>query len=291
VALEAETSWQLVGSVAPTSLTDARLQLHHAVQLVVAAGISYLPARADDSHTNFEWLPRLQSLAGNALSPDGFRLAVRAPTLELLALDEDREVAHFPLSGETNDGALAWMRTLLHERGMDGERLTTQKHYEIPAHAVARGAPYMLERDAHSELARHYHDAWLITSRITDVMARASAPRCWPHHFDLATLISLDAADAETRRTIGVGMSPGDDSYAEPYWYVGPYPRPPADRLPQLHHGRWHTTGWLGAVLTASEVTREMDADRQRQRVERFSNEAVSACTTLLTSQEGAISE
>src|SRR4051812_30076366 len=40
-----------------TRLSDARRQLHHAAQFATAAGISYLPARPDDSHTNLEWLP------------------------------------------------------------------------------------------------------------------------------------------------------------------------------------------------------------------------------------------
>ena len=45
--------------------------------------------------------------------------------------------------------------------------------------------------------------------------------RCWPHHFDLATVVELGQA-----RSIGIGLSPGDDYYAQPYFYLSPYPKP-----------------------------------------------------------------
>ena len=41
---------------------------------------------------------------------------------------------------------------------------------------------------------------------------------------------------------IGVGLSPGDTYYAEPYWYVSPYPYPGLEDLPVLDgSGFWHT--------------------------------------------------
>jgi hypothetical protein len=270
------TSWQLLGSVEPTALSDARLQLHHAAQLVVAAGISYLTARPDDSHTNLEWMPAQQALAGNVLTDAGFRFAVRVPDLALMALRGDDPEATFSLSGANNDGALAWMRDQLSGQALDATRLTTRKHYEIPRHRVADGEPYALDSAANAELARHYHDAWLVTSHVERFFSGASAPRCWPHHFDLATLITLADGSAGARRTIGVGLTPGDAWYGEPYWYVGPYPYPPADRLPPLEIGRWHTKGWTGAVLTASEVTSERDATRQQERVLGFVDDAVT---------------
>src|SRR4029077_1103451 len=43
---------------------------------------------------------------------------------------------------------------------------------------------------------------------------------CWPHHFDMATLVRLDAGGDESARSVGVGVSPGDEFYAQPYVYV-----------------------------------------------------------------------
>ena len=37
-------SWQTLGAVAPDGLVEARLQLHHAAQVVASAGVTFLAA-------------------------------------------------------------------------------------------------------------------------------------------------------------------------------------------------------------------------------------------------------
>ena len=65
-----------------------------------------------------------------------------------------------------------------------------------------------------------------------------------------------------------MGLSPGDGTFAEPYFYLLPWPSPPGE-LPKLDGGHWHTEGWTGAVLEASEFTSgssngaQRDADRK----------------------------
>jgi len=54
----------------------------------------------------------------------------------------------------------------------------------------------------------------------------ASDVLCWPHHFDIATLVTF-ASD----RSSSVGLSPGDGSYDEPYYYVNVHPQPDPAQL------------------------------------------------------------
>lgn len=77
----------------------------------------------------------------------------------------------------------------------------------------------------------------------------ASAVRCWPHHFDIATLIGLAEGDPETAPSIGVGFSPGDTSYAEPYLYCSPWPVP-GHLPPAPSPWRWHTAGFTSLICT-----------------------------------------
>jgi hypothetical protein len=63
---------------------------------------------------------------------------------------------------------------------------------------------------------------------------------------------------------------------------VGPYPYPPAGSLPALRHGRWHTTGWTGAVRTLSELSVQRDGPSQREAALAFAREAVATCRALL---------
>ena len=71
-------------------------------------------------------------------------------------------------------------------------------------------------------------------------------------------------------------MSPGDTSYDEPYFYVGPSPRPRFDVAP-LAIGHWHSTDWFGAALTASEVVEKSAAPDQGAFVSDFVDAAVEA--------------
>jgi hypothetical protein len=59
----------------------------------------------------------------------------------------------------------------------------------------------------------------------------------------------------ESARSVGVGVSPGDEYYAQPYVYVSPRPRFDGGSLPDLPPpGRWHTDGFFGAVATGEDL-------------------------------------
>lgn len=284
MSLAADTSsqWQPVGQLAPDTLIDARLQLHHAAQIIVSAAISYLAPQRDDSHTNLEWLPDLKALATNLLpSRSGLRFALRPADLSLLSvLGTDTVHSSFALNGHRLPEALAWMSGELGREGFEPERLSTKKHYQIPVHPVADGAPFRLDPDGGSaELSRYYQDAWLVAS-VTETKEPGASPiRCWPHHFDLATLLTLPPAPDGTARTIGVGLSPGDDSYGEPYFYIGPNPHPAVEALVPLAVGIWHTRQWVGGVLTGTAITAVgSQAETQFEAARTFVDEAIRAC-------------
>lgn len=274
------SSWARVGSVAPTALTDARLQLHHAVQIAVSAAISYIPARPDDSHTALTWSAPLRALATEPIATARqLRIALRMEDLTLHAVDENGLAARsLALPGHTVAQGHAWLGEVLAQAAVDPSRLTARKHYTIPAHPVESGDAFSLGGGVEfQELSRYWSNAADVLDPIAQTTAGAGPVRTWPHHFDIATLIELPGA---SRRTIGVGHSPGDDSYAVPYWYVGPYPYPPVSDLPQLAgSGHWHTEGWTGAALPASDY---IAASNQHAQVSTFIDSAMAACRRLL---------
>jgi hypothetical protein len=285
VTTSAKLSWLRLAGIDATSLVDARLQLHHALQVIVSAGISYLPRRPDDSHTNLEWLRDVKALGTNWLeSGQRVRFGLRPAELTLIALNDNAVTSELALHGRAVAEAVEWLRGALVAAGYDGARLTTKKHYEIPPHAVASGAAFKRdEPEKFAELARSYAGAHALASFMVATRQGASAPRCWPHHFDLATLITLPEAPGRGTRTVGVGLSPGDDAYAEPYFYVGPYPHPKQDRLKPLGSlGKWHTQGFVAAVLPASELAQFQTAGSQRDAVVEFANAAIDASIAAL---------
>lgn len=279
-------AWRRVGGVDSAALVDARLQLHHALQLVVSALISYLAPRADDSHTNLEWLAPLDALGTHWLEGgERVRFALRPEALALLAVNECGATSEYALHGRTVNDAVAWLRESLASAGYDASKLTTKKHYEIPSYAVASGAAFSRAApEAFAKLARYYANAYQLTWYVASTRPGASAPRCWPHHFDLATLIVLPELPGRGTRTVGVGLSPGGGLYAEPYFYVGPYPPPRPDRLRPLGTlGAWHTKEWVGAVLRGSDIARVTAAEIQSQAVLGFTISAIDACIEALS--------
>jgi hypothetical protein len=269
--------WPLVGNLDPATLADARLQAHHAAQLVVALGISLLPPQPDDSHTNLEWLPG-RALAGRTIPGNtAFRGALRFDPLILMILDESGDVLdEYRLAGRTVAQGFRWLKEAVRSQGAAADQLTDRKHYSIPDHPVGHGEPFHPDDAATRELGWYYQGAHLALSDLTMSRADASEVRCWPHHFDIATLITLGPG-----RTVGVGLSPGDGSYPEPYYYVTPYPYPKGP-LPLLDAGLWHTTDWVGAVLPASHLVRGGSAAGQRETVQGFLVQSITACEALL---------
>ena len=270
--------WERLGRISPKALIDARETAHHAAQLLALAGASYIPARADDSHTSMTWLDDKSALATeivDAVRP--FRVGLRIADVTLLFLDSgDREAAVFPLVERTRNDAIAWLRVRIGDAGLDPTRLRTSLHFSIAPHPTDSGAAFVRQGEALEELARWYRNASAVLEARRARTAGAGEVRCWPHHFDIATLITCSSGPFQS---IGIGMSPGDTSYQEPYFYVGPSPRPAFD-VAALVIGHWHTTEWWGAVLTGSDIVAKSTASEQLALVDQFVDGAFNGLQT-----------
>jgi len=279
------SDWETLGAVEPRNLVEARQQLHWAAQAAAAVGKQLLPHRPDFSEQSFTWMAGPRVLAQGVVDgPRPFRAAIRLAQPALLLLDEDGEaLARMPLEGRTLDEAYEW--AWQEAEALLGRPLEKplERPEGLPEHPVATGAPFALAGSAApAELERYYAGGDRLLRGLRDRNPGASPVRCWPHHFDLATLMLLDPeADPETARSIGVGLSPGDSERPEPYFYVLPWPRPTGE-LPALDGGAWNTEGWLGAVLESADFTAAGSNGAQRGRIERFLNSAVHACRQLL---------
>jgi len=247
-------------------LSRVRLQLHQAVQLISASGISFLEKEDDDSHTNMQWLEEQQALASHHFGPHKrFRLALNLAQLTYLFFDKDR-ISEFALDGKTEDEAIEWFLSHLNKEGMDTTTFTMDKHYSIPENKQARGEPYKLFDDGMFRLmAEQFAMAAKLLSRIESKQNDTSPVRCWPHHFDLAFLVTLEAnQDPQKMKSVGLGLSPGDGSYDQPYYYVSPWPYPDKsnlhdDALPG--EAFWHISGFTSAILKAESYLSYSDME------------------------------
>lgn len=277
--------WRPLPIVSGPTFVDARLQAHWAAQPVAAAGIRFLTHRPDDSHTSMSWLDEQGVLAGDRTG-SGHRAALRLSELTLCVADgADRPVASLPLEGKTLADALTWMGDTLGEIEGSAERSLTLPGYELPQHGAGRGAAFSVEARSELEhLSNCFADAAALAQAVRTTTGGASPVRCWPHHFDIATLIALDPDQpgAAAARSINVGLSPGDDAIREPYFYVTPWPVSEATKLGELDGGgSWHREGWTGAVLRCGALESTV-AQAQAEQVVRFVRSAIAASRLAL---------
>jgi hypothetical protein len=82
---------------------------------------------------------------------------------------------------------------------------------------------------------------------------------------------------------VGVGLSPGDEHYGGPYFYVTPWPYPAPERLPELSsRGHWHTEGFVAAILPADCILEAGGGPEQERETRGFLQEAIRESRSLL---------
>jgi len=280
------SDWRPLGSVDLRVLSEARVQTHYAVQWLGRVARAYVPGKPDDSHTNLGWDSAFDGLVTHPL-PDGTQFGMSISTLTLALSGQDGAIrAARALTGRKNAEAHAWLGEHVRSLNLDPASLDARSPWAMPPHSIGDGAAYDGDNlaDARNELAAWFANADLALGRIeadyTGKQLTASPVRCWPHHFDIATLVSLDGGDPEHARSVNAGLSPGDGSYDEPYFYVSPWPYPEVAKLPPIPiWGHWHTEGFLAAVAPA---TRIVGAATPQKAAEEFLDAAVAAAIKAL---------
>ena len=285
--MTASNAWTRLAAVSPADLSNATLELHWATQLIAAAGQSFAEAREDDSHRSMTWHAASREFVGE---PFGgaypFRVGLRPADLTLQLLDRtDEPLGSLPLGGKTLEEGYEWLMSgLANYMGRLPE--IVRPEFELPSHPVQDGARFSEDQqDELSALGGLYESAAALLGEIAEGHESASEVRCWPHHFDIATLVTIEQGeDAESSKTIGIGMVPTGGDPDGWYWYVTPWPYPDPDALPTLDGpGAWHTEGWVGAVLSGEEVV-ETDPAFREAVVRKFVDVSVAAALSILKS-------
>jgi hypothetical protein len=268
-AMSGEASGELdcrrLSCVDRSLLIEARLQAHHALQWLARVARAYVAPQPDDGHTSLRWENGLDCFTTQQLR-DETQLSLQLATLVLRERKGAAHIASLSLAGRTGAQARQWLGEHLGKRGLDARALDAPAPYEIPAHAVDRGASYEPAKsaDALLELAAWYANAQVSLDRVKEQMIGSkfsvSPVCCWPHHFDLATLTTFPMQNADTIGSVGAGFSPGDEYYDEPYFYVSVYPEPDPAMLPTLPAmGHWHTHKFSAAIKPAHKILADKD--------------------------------
>ena len=274
---DASRLWSELGAIAPTELASACLQLHWAAQVVGAAADALGEKKADDSHTNLFWDPPGQEFLSRTL-PGGRELGLTPTTLQLVLIDGE-SASRFPLAGRTLADALQWAAR---ELGVDALAV---RDYDMPDHEVASGGVFRAPSDESAEVGRYFAAASATLTAIAADDPRATEVAIWPHHFDVGAIVFVGEGDLHKAPQIGIGMSPGDGTIAEPYFYVTPWPIADGARAGDLLAGKWQTDGFTGVVLPATEIV-AMPPGERGERVSAALRHAVTDCERLISENQ-----
>lgn len=255
--------WQKLGGIEPESLKDMRLQIHFAAMITAAPAHSLTTHREDFSEDALSWREADRAMQSEAIG--GLRVVLFCETGEIGIESESHATERFVLEGLTVSEARRRLAKMVERAaGREFQMALPIEDYgeEMPAHALGRGEAFAWQPDHAKELLAYYQNAATLIQSGVSAEPGAAPMRIWPHHLDIASLITYQGSGEPCY--IGLGMSPGDESYGEPYFYVNPWPYPdPAQSLPALPAGaHWHNHGWTGAVLPATELIKHNDQQR-----------------------------
>ena len=216
--------WKTLSSSDFRAMKEARIQLHQASQFVAAIGRCYNEPDPGDSHATLSWDNNLEGLIGKPIQNSELRAYLRFEDLTIGLFDRENSWSIDLDQLDINEAQSA-VQGMVAKVGLDLGRLTFKLPYIIPEYPISLGSEKfeVSHSAAYKEFEHYYSDANDALNEFLSTTDKASEISCWPHHFDIATLVTLVENDnPEEAKSIGVGFSPGDDNYNEPYFYLTP---------------------------------------------------------------------
>jgi hypothetical protein len=279
-------NWIELNNFSDEELAEARKQMHQAAQLPALAGRCLNPKDSADNYAALIYDKNSNWLTSQSLDESEFRIALSLSEFNLVITNKKRELLAFlALDSKTYDETFWWMTEKISELGLDSNKLNKNLPYQIPKYPTSKNVPFNHTNSTYfAELQKYFFNAAFVLEIISKNEKNISQVYCWPHHFDTAALITVERnSNPEKSKTIGVGLSPGDESYNEPYFYISPWPYPDhIENLPKLIHGHWHNQGWFGGVLTATEIIRNKNKSEQLKIAVNFIEAGIDKLKKLL---------
>jgi hypothetical protein len=239
-------------SVDLAGLVGARNMAHQACQWPSRAARANLEVKADDSHSNLGWSDKHDALLSHPLdAAQQYQLGFSFANQSLIWLHQDVLTEELELANESEESARIWVDSCLENAGLRSTAFAEMPYELAP---VNYGFGNCIEET--EILGRWFAQADNALTELVEQQTIAigePSVRCWPHHFDLATLLMLEEGDPESAKSIGIGLSPGDGSHAEPYFYCSPWPVP-ATLPPAPAPASWHTEGFTSLVTKARDL-------------------------------------
>lgn len=243
-------TWLIEEGVDPMSLGEARAQTQNAVHWLARLANSYAAPEPDYRHVWLNFDAARRAFVTRPLV-DGVAVELRLPSLEMQFLERGRPVPHMlHVEGYSPAKIEAWVLVELLHRGIDRDRFSKTLPYAVSGLMTGDNVEYTPDAIAREleGLTRWLGNAEAVLGRLGRELAPsgvATGLLCWPDQFHVGILVDAEPAGATSGRALRVGLSAGDERYAEPYFFVA------------LQRGGEIEVPHPGGVLTASRIIAE----------------------------------
>lgn len=237
-------------------LVRTREQLHQASQLVSAVPRSFLNYDVSDSNASLIWDSDHRVLVSEKIRIDGsaYQSGLIIRDFSLILIKDDRVLNKLSLEGKSYQQGNEWLAAALQKCAFESDKLSLKLPYVIPIYETISGKPFCSGKtEVLLQFEKLFDNANRTFHAFLNDFENASEVRCWPHHFDLGSLLAISIDDeGNLKKSVGIGMSPGDEMISQPYYYVNSWPSPSKEVILDktlLGKGQWHQDGWIGSKL------------------------------------------
>lgn len=276
-------NWIKLDKIDHQILQYTRSTLHLATQLVSAAPRSFLPFAENDDNGWLAWNAKQFRLESKYFGPKlNVQAAIDFSDFKLQLLVEEMVFEEIELYKKSFQDIEKWIKNAFFKLKLD----YNQYHLELPYKLDQSFPPkedYVFDYYdpvSFKEFSKLYHNAQSVLKKArTEIIGKKISVKVWPHHFDMAIL-----HNQTPENSIGIGLSPGDNYYNQPYFYISPYPYPMDEELNNTNPivGKWHTKDFKALVLKYDEIFKET-AELESQLVYDFLKNGIAISGKLLS--------
>jgi len=252
-------------------------QLHWLCQTIAKSNRSFVPSKADDSHTNLYFDELGNRIHGRWTETTlGFRiLTINLSNYRIEWLDKKMQVLKsYHSIGKNRISIEEEIVSQLHEMGLNRDGFTNKLHYEIPEYPALKEGVVSINPDGIS-VWKHYRSlANQACALLIGYLQAKGEIRIWPHHFDTGIYITT-----HTGMSIGFGLAMSDTLVGGPYFYMSGYPasgKLDYKNLPDLDKGKWEIgQNWSGAVITLTALEK-LTSQEQEDALKKYLLKAIN---------------
>ena len=232
--------------------------MHYAIQPIANCGEQFVSPRTDFSHTSLGYDPAKRSFRGKGFRDSGIYIGLDIDDLSLFLSDKHgKKISQKILFDLTLQESFDWLSVELQDSGLSGAEIRFPAYPDFPEHPLRDSARFSDKLKAEIRaLHEYYREAYFLIQKFAKAKKIKAPIIIWPHHFDMAILKRLPKIKKDDHY-IGVGFSPGDIHYNEPYWYISlwPYPKDSSLLKPLKSPAFWHTKGFVSGILKSNSIS------------------------------------